>query len=557
MAKVRVFVIGCGMTKFEKPGKRNDFDYPDMAKEAVTKALKDANIDYNEVKQAVCGYVYGDSTSGQRALYQVGMSGIPIYNVNNNCSTGSSALYLAKQLIENGQNDCTLALGFEKMERGSLGAKFMDRTNPLDLHIGLMADIDGFTGAPVAAQLFGNAGDEHMRKYGTTAEHFAKIAHKNHKHSVNNPYSQFQDEYTLDQIKNSTPVHKVLTKLQCCPTSDGSACCILANEEFVRKHGLEKQAVEIIGMEMVTDMPSTFNEKSAIKLIGYDLTKKASEQLFKKTNYKPQDVDVVELHDCFSANELITYEALGLCPEGKAGEMIDNGDNTYGGKYVINPSGGLISKGHPLGATGLAQCSELCWQLRGEADKRQVPNAKLALQHNLGLGGAIVLGLYRLGFPEARKAADLSIASPPGKGPKIPGGNSKIKATPDGFLVTPFMELLDYEMQNDPDNLVEKVRGIYGFKVTNGPNGAEGYWVINAKTGKGSIKYNGLDKPDVTFIINDKDVTELIKGEINPQKAFFQGKVKVTGNMGLAMKLIDLQRVAQGRIEALKLKHKL
>lgn len=217
---------------------------------------------------------------------------------------------------------------------------------------------------------------------------------------------------------------------------------------------------------------------------------------------------------------------------------------------MINPSGGLISKGHPLGATGLAQCSELCWQLRGEADKRQVTGAKLALQHNVGLGGAVVVGLYRLGFPEAKKIT-VSV------GPKIPGGNSKIKPTPDGFLVSPLMKIFEEAMADDKENLIEKVRGIYGFKVTNGPDGAEGYWVINAKTGKGKITYNGTDKPDVTFIINDKDVTELIKGEINPQKAFFQGKVKVSGNMGLAMKLIDLQRTAQHRIEELRIKHKL
>jgi len=547
---VKVYVIGCGMTKFEKPGRRENFDYPDMAKEAITKALADAKISYSEVKQAVVGYVYGDSTSGQRAIYEVGMTGIPIYNVNNNCSTGSSALYLAKQLIENGQNDCIMALGFEKMERGSLSNKYNDRTNPMDKHMLEMSEMVGFGPAPPTAQLFGNAGVEHMKKYGSKPEHFAKIAYKNHKHSVNNPYSQFRDEYTLDQIKNSPMIHAPLTKLQCCPTSDGSACCIVASEDFVRSHKLEAQAVEIIGMEMATDFASTLNSKSSIVLIGSDMTKGAAQKLFSKTNYKPQDVDVIELHDCFSANELITYEALGLCPEGKAHELIDRNDNTYGGKYVINPSGGLISKGHPLGATGLAQCSELCWQLRGEAEKRQVAGAKLALQHNVGLGGAVVLGLYKLGFPEARKQTT-------GAAPKVVGGNSKIKPTPDGFLVSPLMEIFEQAMAEDTENLIEKVRGIYGFKVTNGPGGAEGYWVINAKTGKGKITYNGTEKPDVTFIINDKDVTELIKGEINPQKAFFQGKVKVSGNMGLAMKLIDLQRTAQHRIEELRLKHKL
>jgi sterol carrier protein 2 len=272
-----------------------------------------------------------------------------------------------------------------------------------------MAKIHDIQASPRSAQLFGNAGIEHMKKYGTKPEHFWKIAYKNHKHSVNNPYSQFRDEYSLEQIKNSPVVHELLTKLQCCPTSDGSAACILATEDFVRKHALESQAVEIVGMEMSTDLSSTFNESSMMKVVGYDMTRNAATKLFGKTNYKPQDVDVVELHDCFSANELITYEALGLCEPGKAGELIDRGDNTYGGKYVINPSGGLISKGHPLGATGLAQCSELCWQLRGEADKRQVSNCNLALQHNIGLGGAVVVGLYRLGFPYTRKQLKLNL----------------------------------------------------------------------------------------------------------------------------------------------------
>lgn len=275
-------------------------------------------------------FFVGDSTSGQRALYEVGMTGIPIYNVNNNCSTGASALFLAKQLIENGQNDCVMALGFEKMERGSLTNKFNDRTNPLDKHMLEMSEIVGFSSAPPSAQLFGNAGEEHMARYGSKPEHFAKIAYKNHKHSVNNPYSQFRDEYTLDQIKNSPVVHRVLTKLQCCPTSDGSACCIVATEDFVRRHKLEAQAVEIVGMEMCTDFSTTFTNKSSITLIGYDMAKAAAQRLFAKTNYKPQDVDVVELHDCFSANELVTYEALGLCPEGKAHEMVERNDNTYG-----------------------------------------------------------------------------------------------------------------------------------------------------------------------------------------------------------------------------------
>jgi sterol carrier protein 2 len=288
-----------------------------------------------------------------------------------------------------------MALGFEKMEKGSLGIKYTDRVNPLDIHAKIMVDERGFEKAPPAPQFFGNAGREHMEKYGTTPEHFAKIGWKNHKHSVNNPYSQFQDEYSLDDIKNARMVHAPLTKLQCCPTSDGAGAAVLCSEDFVKKHGLQAKAVEIAGMSMTTDFESTFSENSAIKLIGYDMTRTAAQNVYEQSGCGPEDVDVVELHDCFSANELVTYEALGLCPEGKAGEFIDSGANTYGGDVVVNPSGGLISKGHPLGATGLAQCAELNWQLRGEADKRQVEGVKHALQHNLGLGGAAVVTLYR------------------------------------------------------------------------------------------------------------------------------------------------------------------
>ncbi len=390
----KVYVVGVGMTKFEKPGSR-EWDYPDMAREAGEKALADAGVPYDSIDQVAVGYCYGDSTAGQRAVYELGLSGVPIYNVNNNCATGSTALFMAKQLVEGGLAECTLALGFEKMEKGSLGIKFTDRTNPMDKHAKLMIETRGFAKAPPAPQFFGNAGREHMERYGTTAEHFAKIGWKNHKHSVNNPFSQFQDEYSLEDILNAPMVHEPLTKLQCCPTSDGAGAAILASEAFVKKHGLQGQAVEILGQAMTTDFPSSFDEKSSMKLVGYDMSKQAAEKVYRQSGFGPENVDVVELHDCFSANELITYEALGLCGEGKAGEFIDSGANSYGGRVVVNPSGGLISKGHPLGATGLAQCAELNWQLRGEAEKRQVEGARIALQHNLGLGGAAVVTMYR------------------------------------------------------------------------------------------------------------------------------------------------------------------
>jgi len=323
------------------------------------------------------------------------MTGIPILNVNNNCATGSSALYLAKTLIEGGTADCAIALGFERMSPGSLQTVFSDRANPLETFIGVMSELRDFEPVPFAPQMFGNAGREHMEKYGTTQEQIAKIAYKNHLHSVNNPYSQFRDQYTLEQILKSPTIYYPLTKLQCCPTSNGAACAIVCSERYVKERGLEDQAVEILSMVMTTDFASTFADKSCIKIVGSDMTKAAAKKAYEQAGITATDVDVIELHDCFSANELITYEGLGLCKEGEAGKFIDSGNNTYGGKYVVNPSGGLISKGHPLGATGLAQCAELCWQLRDMAEKRQVKNATIALQHNLGLGGACVVGVYK------------------------------------------------------------------------------------------------------------------------------------------------------------------
>ncbi|ACC40367.1 lipid-transfer protein Ltp1 [Mycobacterium marinum M] len=389
----RVFVIGVGMTKFEKPGRREGWDYPDMARESGTNALNDAGIEYREVEHAYVGYVYGESTSGQRAVYELGMTGIPVVNVNNNCSTGSTALFLAAQAIRGGLADCTVALGFEKMKPGSLSSSYDDRTQPMDKHVKALAQIAEFA-FPVAPWMFGAAGREHMQQYGSTAEHFAKIGFKNHKHSVNNPFAQFQEAYTLDDILASRMIYEPLTKLQCSPTSDGSGAAILASESFVDSHGLAGRAVEIVGQAMTTDFASTF-DGSAKNLIGYDMNVQAAQRVYQQSGLGPEDFQVIELHDCFSANELLLYEALGLCGQGEAPKLIDNGDTTYGGRWVVNPSGGLISKGHPLGATGLAQCCELTWQLRGTADRRQVDDVTAALQHNIGLGGAAVVTAYQ------------------------------------------------------------------------------------------------------------------------------------------------------------------
>ena len=388
----KVYVAGVGMTKFEKPGQH---DYPEMSKEAGEQALKDAGVPFEAIEQAFVGYVYGDSTCGQRAVYQLGLTGIPVYNVNNNCSTGSSALNLAYQAVGSGVAECALALGFEKMERGSLGAKYTDRTNPMDKHAQVMIDLQGFEAAPPTAQMFGGAGRELMKKYGVTKEQLAKVAVKNRRHGSKNERSQFREASTLEQVLAAPMVFDPLTKFQCCPTSDGAAAAVVCSEDFAKKHGLADRPW-IAAMTMSTDFSSTFDAKSMIKMVGQDLTKAAAKRVYEQSGIGPQDVQVIELHDCFTPNELITYEGLGLCGEGESGKLIDDDQTTYGGKWVVNPSGGLLAKGHPLGATGLAQCFELNQQLRGLAGDRQVEGAKAALQHNLGLGGACVMAVYRV-----------------------------------------------------------------------------------------------------------------------------------------------------------------
>lgn len=518
------YVVGVGMTKFEKPGRRENFDYPDMAHEAGTRALKEAGLQYADIEQAVVGYCYGDTTCGQRALYEIGMTGIPIYNVNNACATGSTALMVARQLVEGGFADCVMAMGFEKMDRGSIGFKYTDRANPIEKHVKTMNELFEPATSPVAAQIFANAGLEHMKKYGTKPEHFAKIAWKNHKHSVNNPYSQFQHEYSLDDILKSPPIHDFLTKLQCCPTSDGAACAVIASEDFVRQHDLMQQAVEIVVQTMATDLPSTFNGKSCITVTGYEMSKRAAQEAFRKANVAAGDIDVVELHDCFSTNELLTYEALGLCSEGKAGEFIDMEDNTYGGKVVINPSGGLISKGHPLGATGLAQCAELCWQLRGLAGERQVRDAMLALQHNLGLGGAAIVTLYRLGFPEY-------VRFPTGKKVKRVDAHSS-----SGFRVKAAFDEIDKLLQKHGAEIARKVGGAtFCFKALN--KDKEGTWIVNCSSGVPAVAFDPNGKGDVTIVMNDNHMFLMLTGIMSPEESIHRHRMIVEGYEPLVQRI--------------------
>jgi sterol carrier protein 2 len=389
----KVFVAGVGMIPFTKPGAGPAYDV--MGTEAGRLALQDAGIPYASVQQAYVGYVYGDSTSGQKALYPLGMTGIPVINVNNNCSTGSTALFLARQAIASGAADCVIALGFEQMNPGALGSVFHDRPNPFADFNTLTDDLVGMHEVPMALRMFGGAGLSHMQKYGTKLETFAKIRAKASRHAVNNPLALFRKEVTEADVM-AAPVmwEGVMTRLMACPPTCGAAAAILVSEDFAKRLGLRTD-VFIAAQAMTTDTTSTFEARDMMQLVGFDMTASAAKQVYEAAGIGPKDIDVIELHDCFAHNELITYEGLGLCPLGGAEKFIEAGDNTYGGQVVTNPSGGLLSKGHPLGATGLAQCYELTQQLRGNADARQVNGAKNALQHNLGLGGACVVTLYQ------------------------------------------------------------------------------------------------------------------------------------------------------------------
>ncbi|MEU6216344.1 lipid-transfer protein [Streptomyces sp. NPDC047022] len=394
---MKSYVAGVGLTRFEKPETRQ-WQYWDMAREAGDAALRDAGITYSEVEQVPVGYCFQPSTAGQRAVYELGLTGVPVYNVSNNCATGSTALMLARQFVEGGVSDCVLALGFEKMKKGSLGSGADGgdfAASPVARHYGIMAARHGFETTPPTAQIFGDAAREHMELYGTTEAQLAAVAAKNHRHSAHNPYAQFQDVYEVDDILAARMVHRPLTKLQCSPTSDGAAAAVVVSERFVQRHGLGDRAVEIAAQAMATDTGESFASGSCIDVVGQPVTREAARQVYERAGTGIEDVDVVELHDCFSINELLTYEALGMCEPGESGKLVESGATTYGGRWVVNPSGGLISKGHPLGATGIAQIAELVWQLRGEAGPRQVDDARTALAHNIGLGGAAVVTLLQ------------------------------------------------------------------------------------------------------------------------------------------------------------------
>ncbi|EXJ77674.1 acetyl-CoA acyltransferase [Capronia epimyces CBS 606.96] len=418
--QTQAYVLGVGLTEFIKP--RRLRPYPELGFEAGTKALLDAHITYDDVQTGVACYCYGDTCSGQRVFYQFGMTNIPIYNTTNACATGSTGLQLARTLVRGGIVDVVLVIGFETMMPGSLKSMWPDRPSPMGLASHMMNETRGRFDSPRNAQLFANAGREYMEKYGATASDFAEIARVSHEHSSRNPYAQFKQVYSTAEIAQSPMIHFPLTKLQCSPTSDGAGAAVIVSQRYLdSRPELRSHAILMAGQALMTDSPALYDGRSAMNLVGFDMTRRAARAALAEAGVTldgDQDpasirahVQVCELHDCFSANELITLDGLGLCAPGTAHLMVRNGDITYGGRGpVINPSGGLISKGHPLGATGLAQCAELVWQLRGWANNgRLVPGVRVALQHNLGLGGAVVVTVYRRA--DGRKNTDLPAPS--------------------------------------------------------------------------------------------------------------------------------------------------
>ncbi|MDN7139753.1 lipid-transfer protein [Pseudomonas sp. JQ170] len=390
----KVVVAGVGMIPFVKPGQSET--YAVMGEQAVRLALADAGVGYESIQQAYASYVFGDSTCGQRVLYNVGMTGIAVLNVNNNCASGSSALFLANQAIASGMVDIVLAFGFEQMIPGAIGSAFPDRPSPLELFLDQCDEaVPGAAQIPAALRIFGSAGVEHMKRFGTPLETFAKIRAKASRHAANNPKAVFRKVVTTEEVMADQVMWPgVMTRLMACPPTCGAAAVVLCSEAYARKHGLDR-SVSIAGQALTTDGAETFTSGDMRDVAGYSMSRAAARKAYEMAGIGAEDVQVVELHDCFAQNELLTYESLGLCPEGGAQRFVDDGDNTYGGQYVVNPSGGLLSKGHPIGATGLAQCTELVQQLRGRAEQRQVEGARIALQHNIGIGGACVVTLYR------------------------------------------------------------------------------------------------------------------------------------------------------------------
>lgn len=371
-----VYVLGVGMIKF---GRYPERDVAELAAEAALLALRDADMTIDDVQLLASGNLFqAHAMVGQRILQQIGQTGIPVINVANACATGSTAFREAYLAVGSGEYDIALAVGSEQMGKaGLLGAGERRES------------VEGILGSGLMPAVFGQAGVEHMRKYGTKIEHFAKISVKNHKHSVKNPLSQYRVEVSLEDVLNARMVAYPNTLYMCCPTGDGAAAAVLVSGNVKKKSN--RKAVKVACSVLTSD---PWTERDLTLPDVNTLTRNAARTAYEKAGIGPDDLNLVELHDCFATAELLHYENLGLCPEGEAARAVDEGWFEWGGKLPVNVSGGLLSKGHPLGATGVANIYEIVTHLRGEAGERQVEGAKVGLAHVIGLGSACTIHIF-------------------------------------------------------------------------------------------------------------------------------------------------------------------
>ena len=365
-----VYVIGIDMIRF---GRYPDRTVPNLAAEAALLALDDCGLSIDRMQALYCGNL-GESSGmvGQRMLAEIGQTGIPVVNVANACATGATAFRDAWMSVKAEVHDLVLAVGVEQMGKGLLGGGG-----------GRKVSTEGILGSGTMPTMFSQIGLEHTRKHGTTFEQFAKVSVKNHHHSTMNPKSMYRIETPLETVMNAEMISYPNTKLMCSVNVDGSAAAVLASERKVRELGLMGRAVKVRASVMSSN---PFEERQLAMPDFSSATRLAAQQAYERAGLGAADVDLVELHDCFATAEIVHYENLGLCADGEAGRMIDDGETALGGSIPVNVSGGLLSKGHPLGATGIANIYEVCTHLRGEAGERQVEGARIGMTHVVGGG---------------------------------------------------------------------------------------------------------------------------------------------------------------------------
>jgi acetyl-CoA acyltransferase len=367
------YVVGVDMIKF---GRFPDKTVPEIGAEAALMALDDCGLTIHDMEALYSGNLgQASGMVGQRMLQQIGQTGIPVVNVANACATGATAFREAWTSVKAGLYDCVLAVGVEQMGKGLLGGAGGGTGIPKE----------GLLGSGTMPAVFAEAGLEHTRKYGTTFEHFAKVSVKNHHHSTMNPKAMYQIETPLETVMNAEMISYPNTKLMCSVNVDGSAAAVICSEAKAKELGLMKRAVKVRASVLTSD---PWQERDLVMPDVNSCTRKAAAAAYEMAGLGPDDIDLVELHDCFATAEILHYENLGLCGEGEAGRMIDEGEVALGGRIPVNVSGGLLSKGHPLGATGIANIYEVSTHLRGEAGGRQVEGARIGMTHVIGLGSA-------------------------------------------------------------------------------------------------------------------------------------------------------------------------